>query len=339
MIVEFVIFVLIVSLVFYTIFAGADFGAGILEFFGPKDEKLAREVSHVVDKAIGPVWEANHIWLILAVVIFFMGFPLAFSPFSIFYHIPLTFVLLGIIGRGTAFTFRHYDAFKDESERLYSFIFRMSSLWTSFWLGTIFGSLLSRPLPERGDFLTYYILPWANLASLSMGVFTACLFTFLASLFLISEARDNAELARFFRRRSLYSFTVSIIVGFATLIIHSGVPESVIFEFFRDYRSITLFVISALLMLPMTYFYRARKYFFLKVIGVLQVILVTAGGLIHQFPIIMRFESGRELTLLNAIAPEAVMIQLAIALLVGVILIFPALIYLFIVFKKRQLHY
>lgn len=335
MILGFVIFVLIVSLVFYTIFAGADFGAGILEFFNPKDEKRAHEISHVVDKAIGPVWEANHIWLILAVVIFFMGFPHAFSPFSIYYHVPLTFVLLGIIGRGTAFTFRHYDAFKDESQKLYSFIFRTSSVWTSFWLGTIFGSLLSGPLPERGDFLAYYVLPWANLASMSMGVFVIFLFCFLASLFLISETSDN-ELARYFRRRSLVMFAISVVVGFIVLVIHSRVPGSVIFEFFKDPRSIALFLISTLLMLPMTYFYRRRRYMELKAIGVTQVLLVTAGGLVHQFPIIMRFESGRQLDLFNAAAPEATLIQLAIALLVGVICIFPALIFLFKVFKSEH---
>src|SRR5918992_5235757 len=130
MLVESVAFFLAVSILFYCLFAGADFGAGILEaFLGSRSREEQRTV---ITHAMGPVWEANHVWLILAIVILFTGFPKAYSALSITFHIPLTLMLMGIILRGCAFTFRHYDAVRDRSQRYYSAIFVISSFLTPF---------------------------------------------------------------------------------------------------------------------------------------------------------------------------------------------------------------
>ena len=124
-----VIIILGTSFVLYTILGGADFGAGIIETLaGAKGEKT-------ISKAIAPVWEANHVWLILAVVILFTGFPTVYSSLSLVLHIPLMLVLLGIIFRGTAFTFRHYDVVHDETHRYYTFLFKVSSIVTPFFFG------------------------------------------------------------------------------------------------------------------------------------------------------------------------------------------------------------
>ena len=124
-----IILVLGVSLWFYLILAGADLGAGILEVFkGKKDGRIQEQM---IERAMGPVWEVNHIWLILSVVILFVGFPRVYTELSTLFHIPLTFMLIGIVFRGSAFAFRHYDAIKDKSQNLYSFFFAYSSLWTT----------------------------------------------------------------------------------------------------------------------------------------------------------------------------------------------------------------
>lgn len=336
MILHFIIVILIISLLFYTIFAGADFGAGILEFFKPKDHNLSSEVNEIVYKAIGPVWEANHIWLILAVVIFFMGFPLAFTEFCTYYHIPLTFILLGIIGRGTAFTFRHYDAYVDETQKLYSLVFRLSSLWTSFWLGTILGSLLSYQLESQGHFLDLYVRPWLNLPSFSMGLFISALFTFLAALFLIGET-ENEELIIFFRRRTFRSFLVSLILGGVTLLLHISIPEALLNGFFRSPVTLSLFLLSFALLWPSYMIYKKRHYFLLKILGVLQVILVISGGLYQQFPTILIFKNKENLSFYNTQAPAETQLQLFFALVVGTLLIFPSLLFLFKVFKQNQI--
>src|SRR5919202_733261 len=104
------------SFVLYTLLGGADFGAGIIETFAGKRGERA------VSKAMAPVWEANHVWLILAVVILFTGFPAVYSSLSLVLHIPLMTVLLGIIFRGSAFTFRHYDVKKEGPSKYYTIL-------------------------------------------------------------------------------------------------------------------------------------------------------------------------------------------------------------------------
>src|SRR3990167_4182924 len=106
------------SLFLYSLLGGADFGAGVLELFLPKDNR--EKYRNLISKAMGPVWEANHIWLIILIVILFNGFPKAYAEISIYFHIPLTLMLVGIIFRGCAFTFRTYDAVKDNSREIYS---------------------------------------------------------------------------------------------------------------------------------------------------------------------------------------------------------------------------
>src|ERR1700733_8715060 len=104
---------LAVSLLFYCVLGGADFGAGALEFFVP--EKNRKRHEELVNKAMGPVWEANHIWLIILIVILFNAFPKVYAQYSIYFHIPLTLMLIGIVFRGCAFSFRNYDAVKDDT--------------------------------------------------------------------------------------------------------------------------------------------------------------------------------------------------------------------------------
>lgn len=191
-----VIAFLVISLLFYVLFGGADFGAGIIEIFA------GRRHYHTISKAIAPVWEANHIWLILVVVILFMGFPLIYADMSRYLHIPLLALLVGIVLRGCAFTFRHYDAIKDQSQDWYTFIFRLSSLFTPLFLGMVAGGMLVGRMPvamHNGSFYSLFIAPWFNLFCLAVGIFTVCLFSFLAAVYLIGEARSEEETHTFVR--------------------------------------------------------------------------------------------------------------------------------------------
>src|ERR1700760_2525167 len=123
-----VILFLWVSLLVYLLMAGADFGAGILELLNRgKNRSLIRETSYTI---MGPIWEANHMWLIIAVVILFVGFPEVYTTVSVYLHIPLVIMLLGIIARGTSFSYRNYDAVKDHWQKFHSRIFISSSFAT-----------------------------------------------------------------------------------------------------------------------------------------------------------------------------------------------------------------
>src|SRR5205085_8101114 len=124
------------SFLLYTLLGGADFGAGIVEAFAGRREEVT------ISRAMAPVWEANHVWLILAVVILFTGFPTIYSSLSLVLHIPLMLVLLGIIIRGTAFTFRHYDIASDRPHKYFTILFRISSFITLLFLGMVLGAMI-----------------------------------------------------------------------------------------------------------------------------------------------------------------------------------------------------
>src|SRR5699024_2980590 len=143
------------------------------------------------------------VWLVLVVVILFMGFPSIYSAMSLYLHIPLLLMLVGIIFRGTAFTFMHYDAIKDQSSRVYDAVFKISSIITPLFLGMIVGAaMLGRINPEAESFSEAFISPWLNLFSLSVGLFCLVLFTFLAAVYMIGETDEEPERKAFIRARS-----------------------------------------------------------------------------------------------------------------------------------------
>ncbi len=136
------------ALVLYVVLGGADFGAGILELFlvGP----AWRQERQLLQQAIGPVWEANHIWLIIALVILFNAFPAAFAEMSTTFHIPLTLMLVGITMRGTAYALRHYDDIRDGAQTAYERFFVAGSILTPLALGLVAGGLaLGQNGPKR----------------------------------------------------------------------------------------------------------------------------------------------------------------------------------------------
>src|SRR5438874_8908775 len=113
------------AILLYLVLGGADFGAGIIELFTPSP--LRGRTRKAAYQAVGPIWEANHMWLIIAVVILFVGYPSIYSTMSVYLHLPILMLLLGIIARGTAFVFRNYDAVVDNMQKVYNRIFLYSS--------------------------------------------------------------------------------------------------------------------------------------------------------------------------------------------------------------------
>ncbi len=125
--------VLFVALLVYALLGGADFGGGMWDLlaFGPR----ARRQREAIAAAIAPVWEANHVWLILVVVLLFTAFPVAFADIMTALNIPITVILIGIVLRGSVFVFRKYDAQNDTVHRRWSTIFGIASFLTPFFQG------------------------------------------------------------------------------------------------------------------------------------------------------------------------------------------------------------
>src|SRR2546425_10351992 len=194
-------FFILASLIIYALMGGADFGGGIwsLLAFGVRAQRQREAIAD----AIAPIWEANHVWLILVIVLLFTGFPGAFATMMTALNIPMTVMLLGIVLRGSAFVFRKYDLKK---ERRWSNVFGMASFLTPFFQGVILGALTTGQIRvEQGRVLTGFMAGWLTPFALSCGVFALGLFAFLAATYLTLGTQGQPDLQEDFRRRSLRS--------------------------------------------------------------------------------------------------------------------------------------
>jgi cytochrome d ubiquinol oxidase subunit II len=207
------------ALILYALLGGADYGGGVWDLLatGPR----AREQRQLIADAIAPVWEANHVWLILVLVILFTAFPPAFAAIGTALHIPLTLMLVGVVLRGTAFTFRHYDDQHDQVQRRWSLIFSIASIITPILLGVSVGAVASGNIraPEAGG---SFIWPWLAPFPFAVGFLALALFAFLAAVFLTVEARDRT-LADDFRRRAIGAgIAVFVSAAIALLLARQG---------------------------------------------------------------------------------------------------------------------
>lgn len=326
-----VILFLGLSLLLYCLFAGADFGAGVLELFLGKEAR--HEQRQVIEKALGPVWEANHIWLILMVVILFAGFPAVYSRVSIHLHLPLTAMLLGIIARGCSFTFKHYDAVKGRSQRAYTFFFIHSSLWTPFCLGVVTGALVPGAMdPAAATYYEGYVAPWLRPFPLALGAFTVCLFTFLAAVYLVGETAD-AGLRKTFARRAFWASLVSVLAGALVFLAAFREDLPLADRFLGSGFALACMALATLLLPALWTALSAGRSWLARLLAASQVALILVGWFRVQFPVLVHLADGRDLTFFNAHAPAATLNQLGIALLIGSALILPALFYLLRVFK------
>jgi cytochrome bd ubiquinol oxidase subunit II len=322
------------SLLLYCLLAGADFGAGVLEIFMGRDNRRAQR--DIIDRALGPVWEANHIWLILIVVILFMGFPAVYGRVSTHLHIPLTAMLLGIIARGCSFTFRHYDAVKGRSQKSYTLFFIYSSVWTPFCLGVVTGALVPGAIDaEAKTYLDGYVWPWLRPFPMALGFFTVCLFAFLAAVYLIGES-PAGPIRRRFARRAAVASAASVAAG--SLVFwaaeRDGVPLA---SSFLSSPAAAACVVAATALLPLLWMALAREMGWIaRFLAGGQVALILGAWFVVQFPVLVRMKDGRDLTFFNSHAPAATLFHLGMALIVGSILILPSLYYLFKVFKSES---
>jgi len=189
---------ILASLIVYALMGGADFGGGIWNMlaFGPRAQRQREAIAD----AIAPIWEANHVWLILVIVLLFTGFPRCFATMMTALNIPMTVMLLGIVLRGSAFVFRKYDV---KEERRWSTVFGMASFLTPFFQGVILGALTTGQIRvEQGRVLTGFMAGWLTPFALSCGVFALGLFAFLAATYLTLDTRDEPDLQDDFRRRA-----------------------------------------------------------------------------------------------------------------------------------------
>lgn len=318
---------ILVSLTFYALMGGADYGGGVWDLmaWGPR-AKVQREL---IAEAIGPIWEANHVWLILVIVVLFTAFPAAFAAIATALHIPLSLMLVGIVLRGSAFTFRSYDSKEDNVQRRWGRIFALASLITPVLLGVTVGAIASGDIHiKEGYPTTGFISPWLAPFPLAVGVFALVLFAFLAAVYLTLET-DDPDLREDFRRRALAS---ALAVGGMALVVFllSGTGAPVIRRGLSASRwTWPLQIATGVLAVGAIFALWTRRFRLARVCAVGQVTLILWGWALAQFPYLVE----PDITIYNAAAAPATLRLLLAALVVGALLLFPSFYYLFRVFK------
>ena len=194
----------LVSLILYALMGGADYGGGLWDLLatGPRASRQREAIA----KALAPIWEANHVWLILVVVLLFAGFPTAFAAMMTALNIPVTAMLIGIVLRGSAFIFRTYDVRSDATQRRWGLVFGLASFITPFSQGAILGAMATGRIHlADGHVTTGFFAGWLTPFAIGCGLFALGLFAFLAATYLALAMKNKIDLQNDFRRRALWS--------------------------------------------------------------------------------------------------------------------------------------
>ncbi len=312
----FLAFVMLAALVAYAVLAGADFGAGIWDLLSAGPRGLAHR--RALAAAIGPVWEANHVWLIFLIVLLFTCFPAAYAAASVELFWLLHFVLIGIVLRGVAFVFRAYAAESAIAEALWGRVFGASSAVTPMLLGMSLGAISA----ER--------LGWIDRFPVVVGLLALLICAYLAAVYLAWET-DDVQIKEDFRRRAIACWLVAGVVSLLTLLLtRDDAP--------RLWSRLTswpagLFVMSGALLAPLSFaalygrrFSRARR------LGAAQVVALLLGWGMAQWPYLIY----PNVTVAAAAAPPSTLALTALTLPLGVAALAPSLWFLFVVFKSRR---
>src|SRR5690348_773403 len=208
-----IVIILWLSLIAYAVLGGADFGGGIWNFLasGP----LAQRQRRLIEQTLGPVWEANHVWLIFLIVGLFTAFPSAFSTLSTALFVPFTLALIGIVLRGSAFVFQTHAAPTVPMQKVWEHIFSIASTITPFLFGAAAAAIASGQVRVQGAYVQFDLLRgWTTPFALTIGALAFSLCALLAALNLLVEAqnRNDTELAEIFRRRAVLTGAITLVL-------------------------------------------------------------------------------------------------------------------------------
>jgi cytochrome d ubiquinol oxidase subunit II len=322
--------VMLAALVIYSLLGGADYGAGFWDLMCSGSRQ--QDQRDLIARAIQPVWETNHIWLILVVVLTFSGFPAAFSWISLGLAVPIFLILLGIVLRGSSYVFRAYFTGSVRTQLYWGKVFSISSSITPLFLGIVIGAISSDTvLVKDGVSENGFLRTWFHPFPLIVGVLSLSLFAYLSACYLTIETND-AALQNDFRKRALISGLVSIVSAVLTYVIAGDSAKPI-----RDglSRAPYVWVIELGAAIAASVAFQAlwsHSYLRARMAAAAQVALIVIGWGVAQYPYLVR----PELTIANSAVPSNILLDLEIAIAVGAVVLIPSLILLLLIFKTHR---
>ena len=322
--------VLWVCATLYAVFGGADFGAGFWALFAGTGERGERALS-LVDWAIGPVWEANHVWLIFLLVVLWTAFSVAFSSIMSTLFIPLSLAALGIVLRGSGFAF-HKMARRLRNRRLAQRTFALSSLVTPFFMGTVVGAIASGRVPvgnAAGDAVT----SWLNAPALVTGALFVATGAYLSAVFLVSDARryGDPDLERYFSVRALGAALVAGALAIAGLFVYRA-DARFIYDGLID-EGLPLVIASAVCGLGVLALLWRGARRGTRPLAVAAVAAVIWGWAVAQYPYLL----PQTLKIEDAAAASGTLTAVLVVSGIAVVVVVPALGFLFALAQRSML--
>lgn len=320
--------VMLAALIAYALLGCADFGGGIWDLLsaGPRAADQRRQIA----QAIGPVWEANHVWLIFLIVVLFTCFPAAYAAVSVVLFWPLHLILVGIVLRGASFVFRAYGSTTAAAERTWSRVFGIASAATPLLLGICLGAISTgdlRASADAGALDSWRI--WVAPFPIVTGLLAFTVSAYLAAVYLAWES--TGELQEDFRRRALLAW---LLAGAASLVLLAlARPHAA-----RLWASLTTLpaaaiVVAGVILAPASALALLnRRYGLTRVLAGAHVAVLLIGWGVAQHPYLI----APDLTIAGSAAPKPTLALTAMTLPIGAGVLIPSLWYLFAVFKGKN---
>ena len=314
----------------YATLGGADFGGGIWDLFafGPRKKQQRLAIQH----AMGPVWEANHVWLILVIVVLFTCFPKGYSLLGIALFVPFHLALIGIMLRGAAFVFRSYQSRQVEAAvetSTWGIVFGAASLVTPVLLGMAFGAVTEGAI--HVDAANRVNFPkgtgWLSAYSIANGILALSTCGYLAAVYLTNET--DGALREDFRRRAILAGTVTAALAVVVVVLARQEAE---WFFLRliSWRSLPIILTGLLCFAGSAWSVFTRRYLISRRFAVAQVTLLILGWGLSQYPYFIY----PDVRFADVAAPTPTLRFLVISLPFGAAAIIPSLWLLFRVFKQ-----
>ena len=316
------------GLTLYVLLAGADFGGGVWDLFASGER--AEDQRALISSAIGPVWEANHVWLIFVLTGLLSAFPSVFADLSVALYLPFSLALVGIVLRGSAFAFRSHGEPDSAWQRSWTRVFGIASLVTPFVLGAAAGSIGSgRIRIADGEVRAGLISAWTSPLSLFAGLFALTICAYLAATYLTVEAiqRDEDDLERDFRGRALVAGALAgLLAAVGLVLVRSEAP--VLWEGMR-HAGLLFALASAVAGVGSLVAVWTRRYRLARMGAIVAVASVLFGWGVAQWPYLI----VPDVTVTAAAAPECTLRVVIVGYALGGAVLAPSLFLLFRIFK------
>ena len=318
--------ILWLSLTTYAVLAGADFGGGVWDILarGPRAARQRRAIA----TAMGPVWEANHVWLIFMMVGLFTAFPTAFAALATALNLPLTIAMTGIVLRGAAFAFRAHGREAVGSPDAWGVVFGGASIVAPAFLGTAAAAVAAGAIrAPNGQVTSGFGTGWTTPFAVDVALFSVSICAYLAATYLMVETEAEPDLQADFRRRAVLAAVASGIFAVGGLVLGWVEARPLLTGLLG--RGLP-FVVLALVNGPIALLavLRGRPRLARAAVAA-QVTFVLWAWALGQWPYLV----PPDLTIRGTAAPSSTLSLLLIVIAVGMAVLLPSLFLLFRVFK------